>query len=539
MPPSLVLLNILAATALLLWGLSHLKNGMLKGFGGPLRRMISHGTSHPLKALASGVLATLCLQSSTATILTTAGFASQGLVGSTAALAITLGADLGTALVAAILSMKLTWLMPLLILVGYILYRQRQKSRIHNLGRILSGLGLMLLSLQWIRESTAPLAESEILPVILQPLLQDPIFAIILGAVLTWVIHSSLAMILITAVMVQEEVFGLNYALYLVLGANLGGTFPALLMLWYDHPRAARLALGNTLMRFSGLILALPALSFLTPLLYDAHQNGMNGVIAFHIIFNLGLALIALPFLKPITELTKQIKPDRNDPDDPSQARFLNDNELDTPAIALGNASRETLRMAELLQEMMNEALDAFDTHDVQLVKTVREQDETIDRLYSQIKHYIASLLSREELDEEEAERAVHILTFATNVEHAGDVIDKNLMPLAEKKIRKSQNFSERGFTEIKEFHGFVLTSVIQAQQVFMTRDEQLARKMIATKRGPIRSAETAATQAHLERLSDGVPETIATTSLHLDIMRDLRRINTYMCAVAYDVVGE
>jgi phosphate:Na+ symporter len=535
--PSLILLNIVAAVCLLLLGLRHLKSGMTKGFGGELRRILQAGTKNRMLALGSGVLVTLLVQSSTAAILIVGTFLGQGLIPLSSGIAMALGADLGTAMVAALLSLDLRWIMPFLITIGFILSIFQDKYRVYNAGRILSGLGLMLLSLTWIRETTAPLTVSEVLPVVLHPLANDHIFGILLTAILTWVMHSSLAMILLLVSFTSSGVISPDFALYLVLGANLGGAFPAIVATWKDDPQAARVALANGLIRFTGVAVAYSFVPLAVGYFAEHVDNPAAQPVLFHLLFNACLCVLALPLTRPVGILTEMIRPTVEVEDDDGRPKFLNQKDLDAPSVALGDAARETLRMAELLQDMLERCLPAFRSDNKSMVQAIRAEDHDIDRLYSAIKDYLAKLLSKNTLDSKQATRAVHILTFATNLEHAGDVIDKNLMPLAEKRMRKQQEFSAAGFEEISTYHKQVLNSVKQAQQVFMSGDEDLAAQMLQNKRGPLREAEERAMITHLKRLQEGVPESIATTSLHLDIIRDLRRINTYMCAVAYNVV--
>ncbi len=533
----MVLLHIIAAICLLLWGLRHLKRGMMKGFGDTVRKMLQFGTTNRLFAVLSGIVVTLMVQSSTAAILILGTFISQGMVSLSSGIALALGADLGTAIVALILSFDLGALMPMMLIIGFVLYTSKGHAS-HNLGRVFSGLGLMLLSLGLIKESAAPLSESEILPLIFKPLVQDPVFGIILIAVLTYLFHSSLAMILLIVSLCLAGVIDFDFALYLVLGANIGGAFPALIASWNDRP-ASRVPLANVIIRFTGAVLAfffIPDISdFLIPYTGEAPIK----VVVFHLMFNAGLCILALPFTGWIGDFVLRIRPDMGVDEDPGKPRYLEKGYLDTPSVALSNSKRETLRMAEMVEKMLKESIHTFDRKDAKMIVRIRQEDNTVDRLYGAIKGYLASLLSREELEEKEANEAIDILTYATNLEHTGDVIDKNLMSLAEKKNRLHQEFSEEGLDEIRKFHGLVLDSIVQSQQVFLSGDARLAQRMLDQKRNEIREAEERATERHIKRLRDGVPETMGTTSLHLDIIRDFRRINTYACSVAYDVLNE
>jgi phosphate:Na+ symporter len=537
--PSLILLNIIAAVCLLLWGLRHLKSGMMKGFGTELRFVLQKGTQNRFYALGSGVLVTLLVQSSTAAILIVGSFLAQGLVAPASGVALALGADLGTALVAAFLSMDLSWLMPFLIIIGYVMYLIKFSSRVNNLGKVLSGLGLMLLSLTWIREVSAPLKESEVLPVVLHPLAGDPIFGIVLTAIMTWIMHSSLAMILLLVSLTTTGVIPVEFAFYLVLGANLGGAMPAIMATWNDDRKASHLALANGLFRFIGVCVLFSFVPFLSTFIEGHVADDGQRLISFHLLFNVILCICALPFTASITHVTAMLRPEQEDDDDDGRPRYLNVKDFDTPGVALANAERETLRMAELLEDMLERSIDTFRTQNQSLINAIQQEDHDIDRLYAAIKDYLAKLLSRESLDEKQATRALYILTFSTNIEHAGDIIDKNLMALATKRVKKSQRFSDQGFQEIRKYHELVMESVVQAQKVFMSDDKQLAKVMLENKRGILREAEENAMLQHFKRLQEGIPETMSTTSLHLDIIRDLRRINTHVCAVAYDILEE
>lgn len=536
--PSLVFLNIIAAVCLLLWGLRHLKNGMMKGFGDTVRKILQFGTVNRFLAVISGIIVTLMVQSSTAAILILGTFISQGFVSVSSGIALALGADLGTAIVAAVLSMNLGPLMPALLIVGYVFYAIKSNHSVHNLGRVLSGLGLMLLSLSWIKETAAPLSKSEILPMIFAPLEYDPLFGILLIAILTWIFHSSLAMILLIISLSLAHVIDYDFALYLVLGANIGGAFPALTASWHDRA-ASQIPIANAIIRFTGAAIVFAFIPLISEWLVPYSGETPFKVVLFHLLFNLGLCVLALPFTGVLAKLVQAIRPDKLDEDDPAKPRYLDKDSIEAPSIALSNAKRETLRLAEMLEKMVEESIVPFDRRDSRMIERIQDDDDVVDRLYGAIKKYVAKLLSHEELTEQQATEGVQILTFATNLEHIGDVIDKNLMALAEKRYRLQQEFSEEGLQEIKKFHALVLDSIIQAQQVFMSTDPVLAQKMLDQKRNEIRDAEERATERHIKRLRDGVPETMGTTSLHLDIIRDFRRINGYACNVAYDILKQ
>lgn len=537
--PSVVLLNVLSGVCVLLWGLRSVKLGMTKAFGQGLHQGISWGTKNRIRAFFSGIGVTALLQSSTATALIVASFCDRKMMTGAAALAVMLGADVGTTLVAQVLTFDLSWMAPSLIISGFIIYSffEHKPGRLAHLGKMFIGLGLMMLALSLIKQGAAPLRDSDVLPVVLKSLDQDPVLLVLIAALITWLCHSSLAVVLLLGSLAASMILPIHVALAMVLGANLGGVMAPLIATMKDSPEATRVPVGNLLMRLTGVIIFLPLLEPVQTIVSGLGDDPARMVVNLHMGFNMVLALIFLPFTGSIAHLTLRLIPDRPDADDPGKARYLDEKQIDTPAIALSSAGRETLRMADLVQSMMEDTVVALRTNDESIVYRIRARDDVLDKLNKAVKHYMAKM-TREALDPEDTQQYVRTLTFATNLENVGDTIDKSLMEMALKKIREHKRFSDQGWKEIQDIHSAVLETVRLAQSVFVTNDEKLARRMIEGKEN-LRKAEQKATQAHMERIREGVPETIATSGLHLDIIRDYRRINSYMCTVAYPILEE
>lgn len=534
---------------MLLWGVTLLRLGVTRGFGGELHRFLGQCTNNRLKAFGAGLIMTTLLQSSMATILIVTAFAGQGLLTASTGLAIILGADVGTTLVAQFLSMDMSMLTAVFMVCGYIAYSIDKSGRLKNVGRMLIGLAFMLMALTWIREASQPLKESEVLPIVLQSLDKDPFFAILLVVIFTWIAHSSLAIVLLIMSLVAAGVLPFMLGFYMVLGANIGGTIAPLVATLRDNPDAMRIPLGNMLIRIVGVMalvpflhLAVPYLNLWEPVagLKDAAAiNAVHGkqIIDFHTAFNILLAIIFLPFTGIINRILVKALPARPQEDDPGRAKYLNDKDLDIPSVALAAATRETLRMADMVQQMLEETFRILKSNDEKLLAKIKQDDDVVDSLYYHIKTYM-SRLSQEFMSAKEGQRYVQILMFSTNLEHVGDVIDKNLLPILEKKLRAQHNFSAAGFKEIEHIHKLVLESVQLAQSVFVSGDVESARRLIEGK-DIIRKAEMDGMTTHIDRLRAGTPETIATSMLHLDIIRDYRRINTYVCTVAYPILEE
>lgn len=514
------------------------RTGVTRAFGASLRKVISKGTHNPVLAFASGIGVTAVLQSSTATSMIIASFVGRGLMTVGAGLAVMLGADVGTTLVAQVLSFDFTWVAPLMMLSGYAMFSMFQdKGRGEHIGTMLLGLGMMLFALSFIKASGDPLKQSAGLPVILGMLDKDMFLAVIIAALLTWLSHSSLAIVLLLVSFVAGGVLPVHLGLAMVLGANLGGGVAPLIASLRDGPVASRVPAGNLIMRVFGVLLAIPLLQVSEDLIAMISNDPARMIVNYHTAFNIALAFAFLPLLRLIEILTVKAFPDQPAADDPGSPRYLDNKSLDTPTIALASAARETLRMADMAERMLEDTIKVFKTNNVSLLNKIREQDNVVDKIYKSIKTYMARL-SQTAFDPEEAQRYIQILTFSTNLEHAGDVIDKSLMLMAEKKTVNQYSFSPEGLREIENIHSLVLESVRLAQTVFVSGDVRLARKMTEGKE-VLRKAEQDAMAHHIDRLREGVPETVATSSMHLDIIRDYRRINTYMCTVAYALLEQ
>jgi phosphate:Na+ symporter len=258
-------------------------------------------------------------------------------------------------------------------------------------------------------------------------------------------------------------------------------------------------------------------------------------VVNFHLAFNLAVALLFLPLVHPVAALAQRLLPDAPPAADASQPRHLDANVIDVPSEALACAMRETLNLGDRVTDMLRQALVALEKSDTRLVRDVEKADNAVDALHEAIKLYLVKV-SSEGLTDEESHRYAEILTFTANLEHIGDIIDKNLMELASKKIKHRYEFSREGLEDIRNLHARVMDSMRLALNVFATRDVALARRLLAEKTA-MRNAELAAAERHYARLREARPESIETSSIHLDVIRDLKRIHSHLTSVAYPIL--
>lgn len=513
------------------------KFGFTRAFGVSLRRIIAVGLGNRSTAFLSGAAVTAMLQSSTATALLLISFTKKQALPLGVLLAAMIGADVSTTLVAQVLTFDLSFLSPALLVIGiagHMIYEHGGRKR--HIFRLTIGLGLILLALTLIREASAPLKNSDTLPLILAPLENDPVLAVLVAALITWLIHSSLASVLLFASFASHNIIDLQLGLLLILGANIGGALIPFIATFNESGVARRITSGNLFMRGFTVLLVLPLLPYI-PGLLEAHDFPLERqIVHAHTAFNVFLALLFMPSITLVAALCEKIVPYRPEKDaGEKKPLYLDERSLNTPVVALAAAARETLRMAETVEKMLEDTIKTFEHNNEMLANEIRKKDNIVDSLYGAIKLYLAKL-TRESLDPKETDRYLQILTFATNLEHIGDIIDKSLMELAKKKIRNRDKFSNEGWEEIKAFHSRILENMRMAQTIFISEDPELAQNLVEGKKD-IRLAERATSEHHFERLRTGLPETIATSSLHLDIIRDYRRINSYITTVAYAIL--
>jgi phosphate:Na+ symporter len=531
-----VLLDLMGGVALLLWGLHMVRSGILRAFGADLRYVLSTALANRFAAFAAGLGLTALLQSSTATALMTASFASEGMVELVPALAIMLGANVGTTLIVQVLSFNVTLAAPFLFVAGVIAFQSGTGTRIKNLGRIAIGFGLMLLALHTLIDTLAPAENAPTVKVLLAAIADQPVLCIIIAGALTWAAHSSVAIVLLVMSLAYSQFIGPAATIAFVLGANLGTAVNPLLEAAHrDNPASYRLPLGNLLNRLIGIVLAVLLLKPLAAGMAALQPNPAKMAAEFHIFFNIALALAFIGLLDPIAAVLQWALPARTAAQDAATPRYLDDSALDTPTLALANAARETLRMGDIVEAMLQQIMTALMTDNRSLVNEVSRMDNIVDRLHEAIKLYVTKV-TRGSLEEQEGRRAMEIISYAINLEHVGDIIDRNMCEVAAKKIKRRLKFSDDGAAELTAFHKRVVGSFKMACVVFMSGDVAQARKLIADK-AELRAAEIAAAERHFERLREGRPETVQTTSLHLDILRDLKRIHSHICSVAYSVL--
>jgi len=529
------LLNLLAAIALLVWGTQLVRTGVLRVLGANLRKILVHSMRNRFTAALSGIGVTALVQSSTATSLMTSSFVGQGLVSLPAALAVMRGADVGTALMSVLFSADLSWLSPLFIFAGVVLHISRPSSVAGRVGRVLIGLGLMLLALQLVVQVTGPLFEGPAMRAMLASLDSDVLLEITIGAALAIVAYSSLAVVLLVAAMASSNVVPLDVALGLVLGANLGSGLLAVLTTAKSTVAVRQVTIGNLLFKLLGVAIAAPFVGLVLrearPYISDATQF----VVLYHLAFNVLASIGFIGLTEWAASIVKRLLPESEELAATQRPQHLDPSALSTPTLAISNAAREALHQADVVETMLLGVLDVIRNNDLRLAQELRKLDDTVDSLYSAIKYYMTKI-SREALGEEESRRWTDIISFTINMEQIGDIIERVIIDIEDKKIRPQRNFSEAGMREIVELHERLVANLRLSMSVFLNGNVRDAQRLLEEK-ARFRDLERAYATSHLERLSDQTALSIQTSSLHIDLISDLKRINSHICSIAYPIL--
>lgn len=533
------LLDLAGSIALLLWGLRMVQTGVQRAFGAQLRSLLGRTLGTRVSAFLSGLTVTAVLQSSTATGLMVTGFAADGLVELVPALAVMLGANVGTTLIVQLLSFDLAAVTPALILIGVLMFRRGQSSRMHDLGRVLIGLGLMLLALHQLLELTEPFAAAPSLRLLLRALAAQPLVDVLLAAALTWAAHSSVAVVLLVMSLAAKGAVPPEAAFALVFGANLGTAINPLLE-GTDGSDAAsrRVPAGNLGTRLVGVAIGLLLLPKLGPWLAAIEPNPARAVADLHLGFNLVLAALFFPLLPAYAALLRRLFPARAHAPDPAQPVYLDAAAREAPVVAIGAAAREALRLADILETMLLAARDAFATDDRKRIAEARHMDDVLDRLNHAIRRYLTGL-DTDATSDADQRRIEEILAFTLNLEHAGDVIERDVLDHAAKRLKRNIVLSPAQNAELNAMFAQLVSNLRAAASVFMTSDVRAARILAAEKQA-FRSREAAETETHFAQIRAGQAESAARSAWQLDLLRDIKRVNDHLvAAAAYPLLKE
>lgn len=534
----LIVLHLAGGVALLTWGLHMVESGLMRAFGASLKRFMAKSLGNRFNAFFAGLAITGALQSSTATGMIASSFAARGLMRPVTGLAVMLGANVGSTLIVQAFALDLSWISPVCLLVGMWLFERGKGSRNRDIGRASIGLGLMLLALTILVSTVQPAETAPALRTVLGALAGEPMLNAALACLLTWAAHSSIPIVLFVMSMASLHTVSMSTAVAMVLGANVGSALnPYFEAAKGNDKSRRRLPAGNLLLRGGVCVLLIAACDPLARLLGNISADPGRVIADFHTGLNIVIALIFIGVLDPVARLLERMLPALQLPEDANAPRYLDESALPIPSHALSCAAREVGHMGEIVEVMLRDSMPVLLANDRRALSDIASRDDAVDMLHDAIKYYVTEI-TREPLEDEDRQWASSIMTAVINLEHIGDIIDKNLLETARKKIKAQLSFSAEGAEELRALHHAVIDSFHRVQALLVSRRPQIAAQVIADKHA-IRDLERAARERHLERLRNGLPDSVASSSLHLDVLRDLVRIQSHICALAYPLLEE
>ena len=530
-------LHIAGAAALLIWAVRLVRTGVERAFAVEMRRWLQRSSESRAMAAVSGASIAIFLQSATAVAVLVSNFVAKRGLPTAVGLGVLLGADLGSAVASQILLIRQAFLIPLLLLIGVVLFLRGNSSRMRQTGRILIGLSLIFLSLDMIRTATAPMVESAGTQAVMQYLARDLLSAFLIGAVFAWLVHSSVAAVLLFVTLAGQSLLPIEGAAAMVLGANLGGAFIAYTLTLGAPGTARQMVVANLLLRGSGAALTLMLVRAMPDLLGYVGGNPARQAINLHLVFNLALLIICLPMVGVISEMVGKIVHDKTrDESELNDVSALTPAALSRPNRAMDCTARELLRMGQKIEQMLRRTVELYDRWDPSVAESITEQDKSIRKIHLEVKLYLAKL-GQGSLDEEQSQRSMELVSISTSLEAASDAITRTMLPLARKLESEAVTFSEKGREEINEFFDRVLDNVQLALNVMMSQNPAEARELVAAKE-QVRSIEEKLQRNHLDRLRQGLAESIETSSIHQETLRAVKQINTSFSMMGYPILA-
>ncbi|RMF86969.1 MAG: Na/Pi cotransporter family protein [Nitrospinota bacterium] len=529
-------LELLIGLVFFMYGSRLACEGLQARAGDKMRGLVTSLTQNRFMALIAGIILTVILQSSSATAILMVGFANAGIISLTQAMGVMLGGGIGTTITVQVISFQISQYIRWAIVFGFLLLFFSKRPATRSLGQIFLGFGLLFFGMQTMAEAGRPLQQSILFQDILHSLEANPVLTIVFSVIFTSLVQSSAVTLGLILSLSFNGLLTLSTAIPIILGANVGNIAGAFLASWGTNVEGKRIAWAQLIYKITGVLLFLPFLDPFARLVEQTSADLPHQIANAHTLYNLAVSLAFLPFISLGAWVVRKIVPDEPELKGGGiQVLYLNERALDTPALAFAQATREILRMAEHVQQMFSDALLAFQTHDPALLDEMSSRDDIIDFLEHRIKLYLTKL-SRGALTEEQAARELELISFTTELENVGDIIELNVVELARKKMEKRLEFSKEGFAEICDFHKKIEENFELAIAAFATGDPEIARKLLRHKR---KLAEIARhlRESHIQRLHKGLRESIETSSIHLDLISNLRRINSHLCSIAYPIL--
>jgi phosphate:Na+ symporter len=537
--PTTTLGLLITGVVLLLYGIRQITEMFRRMADARVYRVITSLTRHPVAIFGVSIALTAILQSSSAMSSLLVGLVSANLLPLASAIVMLLGANIGSTLVVQLLAWHVTdfaiELMGLLTAVALFTYR----TRWHRIGRMCLAFGLVMVGLAALSWGCQPLATSPVTALVLKSLAGAPVVLMLIGAVLAMVLSSSAASIGLILALASNGTLPAEAALILMLGANVGTTLTALLTASQEGTLAGRrLALVHASTKLVGALVMLLLIAPLETFMATVWSNAGTQVALAHVSFNLALALVFVPLARPLASLMERLVPERT----PVQGGSLGPRSLDPkalamPAVALGLAMRETLHMADVATEMLHLSMQAFEDKSSEIGERIETLDDQLDELHAALKGYLTQL-DEATLTEEQARLDITLLYLITDLQAIGDVIAKRFMSLAQRLHRNQILFSEEGWDDLLGYHQQAQEALQQVLAALVSHNPQLVASFLERKE-QLNQIKRELHLRHIRRLRAGVPSSMTSSALHLDLLDAISTIVAHTSNMAMALAGD
>jgi phosphate:Na+ symporter len=545
---SMLLMGLFGGLALFLFGMEQMSESLKAVAGERMKSILSRLTSNRLMGAITGAFVTAVIQSSSVTTVLVVGFITAGLMSLSQSIGIIMGANVGTTITAQIIAFKITKFALLMVTVGFGMLFFGKRERIRQYGTGLMGLGLVFFGMSVMGEAMKPLRSYQpFLDWMIQ--METPAVGILVGALFTALIQSSSATTGIVIVMASQGLIALTAGIAVIFGANIGTCITALLASIGKPREALRASMVHVLFNSAGVIIWLPFIDQLANLVagFSPVAQDLSGTAKLaaesprqianaHTVFNIANTLVFLPLAGQFARLVEKLVPDRSMEEERLvRAKYLDEELLSTPSLALDRARLEILHLGDLVMEMMHQILPAMLSGEREDLDQIAEMDDGVDLLHGQIVIYLGKI-SRHPLTEGQTAEFLKLMETTNDLENIGDIIETNLVMLGNDRIDEQVLISEPTQEVIREFHGVVTRALAAAMQAATQKSEEAAQVVIDMKGEINRLADSAAIH-QARRLVAEEPNRLPAYTVEMDILQNLKRIYYFAKRMARLVV--
>lgn len=534
---NLAFISLFGGICILLYGIQITSEGLKLALSGKIRSIIGNLTDNKFVGLGIGALVTFLLQSSTSTTVILVSFVGSGVMSFSQSIAVILGADIGTTFTIQLLSLNILDYALLLIGVGFCMMFFSKQKKFQYIGQVILGFGFLFLSLKIMKEATAPLQRSSEFQLILKYFSDNPFWLLVISALFTGLVHSSAAILAFAISLSHDGALNIYSALPIIIGANIGTCITAYMSGLGSTTDAKRVAVAHVLFKVLGAVVLYPFMKPFADFILIFSGDVPRQIANAHTIFNILITLLVFPFIPLFAKLIIKLIPEKEEKKEKIfRPKFIDDKFLVNPALALGQVIREVSRMACIVEEMLVRSIEVFKHNDIELAEQIQEMDDKLDILEEALILYTAKI-SQNSITETQSNKLISLMHVVNDLENIGDIIDKNLMELAKKKIKNGLSFSTQGQKEIEDIHYKVCENLYLAVDSLVTGEKGMVKKVLSHDK-KISELQRESYQTHLNRLRDGYQESIDTSAIHLDMLTNLQRINSHATSIGYAVLG-